>query len=148
MSENNQNTNPKTVAKNDIEYHFDMNVHYDSNQTYRQTIRDLFFMNIPANTNLDHLDEETRDELMYDDSAINHTMKHLFDATSTDPLFQQLYDLGAATFFSTDHTIGQAVLFSYDYLIWFHPCLQSFFLHPETWNAKHEFFLRIKSKLS
>lgn len=139
-----------SLISNDIEYHFDMNVSYDSNQTYRQCIRDLFFMNT-TNLSLSDLDEETRDELLYDDKTINQTMKQLFDVTSNDPLFQELYDLGAATFFSTDRSIGQAVMFSYDYLIWFHRCLQCFFSTANSnseWNEKNEFYVRIKSRLS
>lgn len=135
-----------------IPYHFDFIVDYskhsDTNAFYRACLRELFYMNIEITPQIAALDEVTRDELLYDEKTMNSTLGLLYTATSNDMLFRELYDLGAATFLSRDRTIGQAVLFSYDYLPLFHLCLRDFFREPATWNSENMHFLTLKKRLS
>ena len=136
-----------------IPYDFDLtidhsNYYSNSNQYYRKCIRELFKMNVEITPEIACLDEETQDELLYDEKTMNSTLQLLFDATIGDPLLKELYDLGAATFFSTDRTIGQVVLFSYDYLPLFHPCLRDFFREPDTWVITNIHYLALKKRLS
>lgn len=107
-------------------YHIDLDVKYSDNTEYRQTLRDLFDMKIDCCELLDDLDEESRDELLFDEQTMSQSMDVLFEQTKDDACFQELYDLAAALFFSTDRGIGQAVLMSYDYLEAFHKCLVCF----------------------
>ena len=135
-----------------IPYNFDYIVDYstfpDSNRLYRKCIRELFYMSSEITPEMDGLDEETIDELLYDEITVNTVLGLLYSATCNDPLFQQLYDLGAGAFFSTDRTIGQVVLLSFDYLTYFHPCLQDFFREPGLWNHGNIHYLTLKNKLS
>ena len=129
-----------------IRYNFDLTIQYNSNEEYRKCIRELFYMeNIIGN---DDIDDETKDELDYDDETISKTMDLLFDMTKNNTLFQELYDLAAGLMFSTNREIGIVVLFSYDNLPLFHNCLASFYREPELYNEKNEHFIRLNQKLS
>jgi len=90
-----------------------------------------------AKINLDQdielgIDEETLDESDFDSVAAGKMMDYVFDVTKNDPVFQVLYDCGAATMLSQDREIGIAVLFSYDYLAYFHPCICEFLNNGQT----------------
>jgi hypothetical protein len=80
-------------------------------------------------------DDETRDEMSYDEDAAKRVMDAVFGATRRDPLFQHVYDLAAARMFSVDREIGLAVLFSYDYLSKFHACVVQFTQTPDAFSA-------------
>ena len=138
-----------------IPYDFDLNIDYKTipdstkqNRIYRKYIRELFFMNVEMTPEIACLDHETQDELLYDETTMNSTLQLLFDATCNNPLFQNLYDLGAEAFFSCDRTIGQAVLFSYDYLPLFHPCLKTYFREPDNWVITNPHYLALKKRLT
>ena len=112
---------------------------YASNREYRHCLRTLFCMDAENyKTSIqdlesalqDDFDEETRDEVEYDDSSAEKFMDAIFAATREHPLFQELYDLAAARMMSTDRDIGLAVLFSYDFLTQFHTCLLVFTENP------------------
>ena len=127
-------------------YNFDMEVQYHDNLTYRNMLRKLSYMKTNYNPALDEIDEETRDELTYDEDAMSAGMDKLYDFTKDNELFQELYDLAAARMFSTDREIGQCVLFSYDYLIFFHYCLASF--HRGDFNKDNKYYLLLIQKLT
>ena len=74
---------------------------------------------------------ENDDTLYFDEELIMKNMDILFIRTKENPLFQNLYDLAAAKMFSTDRTVGQCILFSYDYLADFYECLYIFISSPE-----------------
>jgi hypothetical protein len=93
------------------------------------------------------IDEESRDEMNYDEDTASHVMDHIYQATSTNPVFQCLYDSAAALMFSEDREIGLCVLFSYDYLVCFHPCLCCFFTQPEEFTEAHPTYIRMREKL-
>jgi hypothetical protein len=133
-----------------IERQFDINMEasYQSNEQYRATLRRMFFMDVSmCALTLESIDEETRDELTYDESTVSAVMDKLFDITKGHPLFQYLYDAGAAKMISTNREIGQAVLFSYDYLPLFHKCLASFIRNPEDFNESNEYYVSLSKKI-
>jgi len=128
-------------------YNLNLDVTYENNEQYRATLRRLFYMDI-SNCSIDEsIDDETRDELMYDENSVNAVMDELFCMTVQFPLFQKLYDNAAAKMISTDQTIGQAVLFSYDYLALFHRCLASFINSPETFDENNEYYVALLKKI-
>ena len=105
---------------------------YSNNTEYRQCIRSVFNMNAEVyNNNINKLetennetlDDETRDEISYDDNTANKTLDYVFELTNLHPLFNTLYLSAAAKMISTDPSIGIAVLFSYDYFEEFHKCI-------------------------
>lgn len=127
-------------------YNLNKDVYYTNNKEYRQCLRELFNMKCILNPDLEGLDEETKDELLYDENTMSVIMDEIYNATNKNEFFNELYDLAAASMFSTDRTIGQAVLLSYDYLCFFHNCLASF-LKGE-FDNKNEFYLLLKMKLT
>ena len=84
---------------------------YIDDKTYRQCLRDLFFMNTHIEIDFDEI---TQDEQNYDIDAANNAMDYVYNQTKENIYFQNLYDCAAAKMFSTDREIGLAVLFSYD----------------------------------
>jgi hypothetical protein len=127
-------------------YDLNKDVSYTNNREYRKCLRELFNMNCIINEDLNDIDEETKDELLYDENTMSAIMDEIFNATKNNELFNELYDLAAARMFSTDRTIGQAVLLSYDYLCFFHNCLASFL--RGNFDNKNEFYLLLKIKLT
>lgn len=127
-------------------YNLNKDVYYTNNKEYRQCLRELFYMNCVSSDDLNDIDEETKDELLYDEENTSIVMDELYNATKNSEIFNELYDLAAATMFSTDRTIGQAVLLSYDYLCYFHNCLASFL--KGDFDNKNEYYLLLKIKLT
>jgi 5'-deoxynucleotidase YfbR-like HD superfamily hydrolase len=117
---------------------------YSTTREYRACLRNMFQMDPSKYRDTlktyedalhDDFDDETRDEMSYDEDAAKLVMDAVFDATKRDPLFQTLYDMAAARMFSTDRDIGLAVLFSYDYLSKFHACVVQFTETPEQFST-------------
>jgi len=75
-------------------------------------------------------DEETMDEMAYDDSAISTGLDIIYENTKNHPLFINIYQIAAAKMISTDNEIGLAVCISYDYFKHFHACLDTFNNNP------------------
>ena len=55
-----------------------------------------------------------KDEVFLDSKSITTSMDCIYEHTSIDPHFQELYVKSAGRMFSTDPQIGQAVLCAYD----------------------------------
>jgi hypothetical protein len=119
-----------------IEYPTNIIIEYTNTSEYRKCIRKLFNMNKEnyedkirkiENHNDEILDDETRDEISYDDDSSKMMLEYLFKKTQHIEEFSELYKKAAARMFSIDETIGQAILFSYDYLYNYHCCLVDFF---------------------
>jgi hypothetical protein len=111
-------------------------IHYSNNKEYRQQIR--YFFDICKNARSYYVDisfsdsssdsaeaedDETRDELHYDSSVVETGMKELFNITNNHPQFKELYLYAAGRMFSTDLTIGQAVICSYDTFRLYYTCI-------------------------
>lgn len=125
-------------------------ISYSDDVEFRAAIRRVFSMKplLPSNDDDEMmLDPVTADELDYDVDAASIVMDDVFDKTSTDPLFQELYDHAAAKMMSLDRTIGMAVLFAYDNFAHYHRCLCVFFREPSTWNRGHPAFLSMLEKI-
>jgi hypothetical protein len=114
-----------------MSYPTNLVVEYTNTAEYRKCLRQLFQMKtenfiINNNTYDEPLDEESADELSYDEESTGKVMDFIYAKTKDSPLFQEVYDLAAGFMFSTDRNIGLTVLFSYDYLKEFHGCLVAY----------------------
>jgi len=128
---------------------------YNDNKSYRQFLRGFFEMNsknyedkINSIKCHEYLDEETEDEISYDETAASLTMDKIYDKTKDCKLFQKLYKIGASKMLSEDESIGQAVLFSYDYLKDFYLCLVDFYYEPEKFTDKNPNYINLLKKIS
>lgn len=119
-----------------MRYRVETVVEYTNSEEYRQCARELFGMdpnvyekNIAdlENHNQEELDQETRDELAYDEAAVSKTMNYVLECTKDVKEFKELYKMAAGRLMSEVVEIGIAVLFSYDYMQRFHQCLVEFF---------------------
>ena len=99
---------------------------YTTNKEYRQCIRDFCKMICEDKMIQLDIDEESRDEQLYDGIACQKMMDFIFEKTKDIPLWQHLYDKAAGKFISTDREIGLSVLFSYDFFWDFKNCWNSF----------------------
>ena len=103
---------------------------YTNNTEYRQCIRQFFQMDSQQYPETIHqipdLDDETRDEISYDEAAASKKMDYILILTSNIPIFQNMYNLAAGKMFSVDPEIGLAVLLSYDYFQLFNDCFVEF----------------------
>ena len=113
-------------------YNIKIDVNYNNNTSYRECLRqvvnmDISKLNIPWDQMDDDLDEETKDELLFDNVAMSSTMDYIYEKTKDHSFFKEIYLLGASKMFSVDPNIGLAILFSYDFFALFHLCLQDFF---------------------
>lgn len=127
-------------------------IYYSNNREYRQQIRYIFdisknarsyYVDIsyssPSSDNLiedEDEDDETRDELNYDSSVVEKGMEELFSISNTNPLFKELYLYSAGRMFSTDLTIGQAVICSYDTFHLYYTCIWHFINNKEFSNLE------------
>jgi len=116
-------------------------VKYSTNKEYREVIREFCKMNCEKlPDDLDDIDEETQDEMMFDSLACQLVMNEIFEKTKDHPLWQNIYDKTAAKFFSSDREIGLSVLFCYDFFPAFHDCWKSFLEYPEKFDETNEYY--------
>jgi hypothetical protein len=108
---------------------------YSTTQEYRKVIRHLFYMDCSSIMQsleeiyvMEKMDEETLDELLYDDNKMDNTLGMLFEKTNVVSAFQTLYTSAASLMLSQETGIGQCVLCSYDYLALYHRCLYDYFV--------------------
>jgi hypothetical protein len=106
---------------------------------------DISNLNIPFDQ-MEDLDDETKDELLFDEGAMNRTMDYIYDKTKQNECFKEFYVLAAARMFSQDDQIGLAVLFSYDYFALFHACLVEF-LEKHQFQEKSINYINLKNKI-
>jgi|TARA_Y100000816_G_C25740779_1_gene389813 hypothetical protein len=126
-------------------------VTYNDNKGYRNCLRkvtnmNLDKLNIPWEKMDSDLDEETKDELLFDNEAISKTMDFIYEKTHNNILFKELYSIAASKMFSEDLQIGLAVLFSYDFFENFHLCLIDFFNND--FSNENTQYLILKNKIS
>lgn len=103
---------------------------YTNNREYREHIRKAFrfdpnekFTYHGTITKFEDMDEESRDELMFDSKSMSKSMDVLCKATENDPFFQDLYRHAAGRMFSESLEIGQAVACSYDTFHLYYSCV-------------------------
>ena len=114
-----------------IDYPTEFKIQYTNDKEYRAIIRKLFKMSSIALSQSindeDDIDEITRDECDFDHRAITQLFDFIYSASWKDPLFYEIYKKAAGFMLSEDPSIGLAILFSYDYLMDFHPVLCDYF---------------------
>jgi hypothetical protein len=138
-----------------FEYLNSKKIEYADNKGYRQCLRELFNMN-PANyaekvnaiKMQEELDEETEDEISYDEASGVKLMDDIFSNTKDAELFNNVYKLAAAKMISEDPSIGQVVLFSYHYLPYYHLCLVDYLESPSNFNKENKNYNILVEKLS
>jgi len=128
------------------DYNTKLVIQYSNDREYRASLRELFSMKRVIRLDPD-LDEISRDEQDYDIDAASQKMDFIFERTSDHPRFQELYDIAASKMISTDRNIGLSVLFSYDYLVFFHRCLCSYFDDPDEFDETNAAFVALKKKI-
>ena len=129
-------------------YNSKIQIQYTNNQEYRQQLRVLFNMKNQVQDLDLGIDAETLDENDFDTEAASNMMDYVFDMTENEPVFQELYDYAAALMFSQDREIGIAVLFSYDYLAYFHPCICDFTNNNQSITSANENVAALKRKIN
>lgn len=126
-------------------------MNYTNNKEYRQCLRQFFQMNsqnYPETIQqIPDLDDETLDEMSYDESAATKTMDYLLDVTKNNKWFNSLYDLAAAKMISMDREIGLAVLMSYDYLQLFQLCIHDFMKCKDAFDDTTESYVHLQKNL-
>jgi len=133
-------------------YQLSYNPQYENNFQYRQCLRYIFSMDVSKNPPKwdqmdDDLDEETKDELVYEGDAISQGMNYIYDATNDNKYLYQLYLDAASLMFSQSPDIGLAILFAYDYFTDFHNCLRVFFENPSGFSETTPEFQKIKNMI-
>lgn len=102
---------------------------YTNTHEYRNELRRIFCMESSNYPNIDHsIDNESRDELEYDEKTMSRALDRIYSKTKDHALFQETYGKAAGCMLSTDHEIGLAVLCSYDYLDVFIPSYREYML--------------------
>lgn len=131
------------------------NFQYNDNKGYRNSLRVLF--NMDSNNYMDkvneirsteQLDDETEDEICYDEESSTKMMDLIYEKTKDNVLFHELYVLAAGRFLSEDPLIGEAVLFCYDYLQLFILCLVDYLKSPNDFNKDNINYINLLKKLS
>jgi hypothetical protein len=119
-------------------------IKYSTNAEYRQAIRKFCDMSCNDTSVIyEDIDDESKDELLYDADSMENKMDEIYEKTRYDPLWINLYEKAAAKFFSTENEIGLVVLFSYDYFSAFYGCLHT----QEPWSETNESYIFLLSLL-
>jgi hypothetical protein len=138
---------PTGLSTEDSSSNDNMHCEYSNTTEYRNLFRKITHQSTTPPENPFDLDEETLDELHYDESTVSGFLDTVFANTKTNPLFQTLYDLAAAKMISIDREIGLAVLFSYDYFGAFYPCYCEYLRNPKTFSKTNPLYVKIHQKL-
>lgn len=125
-------------------YNHNIPVQYSDNAEYRECFRRVFSIDTRqvlerlkttyADT-WDTFEDETKDELMFDEDQVNAVMCDIMDNTADYVPFRELYKLAAACMISQDLDIGLSILLSYDYFQEFHAVLAEWFCRPDDISA-------------
>jgi hypothetical protein len=127
-------------------YNIDHVVSYQTNQEYRDCLRKVFSMKGVAPDCNGLADDETRDEMNYDEATLSVVMDLILEKTLGIPAFDELYLLGAAKMISESKDIGMVILMSYDFFPWFHICL-GHFLRTGQLSTTDSVFLDLRGRL-
>ena len=126
-------------------------VMFSNNTGYRALLRSFFNMNvesIDADLKENYYDEETHDELLFDQAAVDRGMTDILNKTAGNPLFDELYSLAAAKMFSTDRETGLCILLSYDFFHDFYVLWQMFSNEPNDVSDTTECYVILLNRLS
>ena len=124
-----------------------MTYQYNCNKSYRKAFREYFNMEtkqIESTINKDY-DDETIDELLYDEKSTQYKLNEIKNNTENNALFDELYCLAAAKLLSTEKDTGLCILLCYDYFADFVPLYETFLREPDSIIPLYEI---LKKKLS
>jgi len=119
-------------------YNINVDVDYHDNIAFRHSLRDVFNMKCIEDINNKVMDDESRDELLYDENTVNTCISFILETTKDKDYFIELYQITAGRVLSTDLGIGLSILFSYDNLKLFHLVLRDFFKDPYNYNSSFD----------
>jgi hypothetical protein len=85
-------------------------------------------------------DEETTDEMLYDENAMSKALDAIYDKTKDHTLFKNIYQIAAAKMISMDNEIGLAVCFSYDFFKYFYECFESYKKNPNEFTESSQYY--------
>lgn len=129
-------------------YPTDIEISYNTTREYRESLRRLFSMSRMKYPDiLPDIDDESRDELEYDDDAAIVAMDFVAAKTQGHPIFKELYLMAAARMLSTNEETGLSILFSYDYLELFHYCFVSFCISPGDFDNTNRGVIELTKRL-
>jgi hypothetical protein len=123
---------------------------YSNNKEYRDALRTFFNMNIEkieADNKKYNYDEETQDELLFDEVAVNSGMSNILEKTTGNRFFDELYSLAAGLMISTNRETGLCVLLSYDYFFDFYKVWNSYLDNPIDFSETNSYFIILKKRL-
>jgi len=123
---------------------------YSCNKQYRQAIREFFHMNVEsveAEIKQYNYDEETHDELLFDEKAMSAGMKNILEKTIENRQFDELYSLAAAQMISMDKETGLCILLSYDYFYDFCNVWNAYLKNPDDFSEANAYFILLKNRL-
>lgn len=120
-----------------MNYNTNFTVDYNNDNQYRKCLRIVFNMDLTTSSNYikylekmndETFDEETEDEMLFDNDSVVKGLSFIYDKTKDNCNFRELYELAAAKMISQDLNIGMTICFSYDYFFLFHKYLVIFLL--------------------
>ena len=112
-------------------------IDYSNDAEYRNCLREVFQMQCNIDKDLDPI---TQDENNYDVDAAAKARDSVWEKTKDHALFKNLYLIAASKMMSNDPSIGLAVLFSYDNLKYFHPCLVCYFTNKDSFHEGTSYY--------
>lgn len=128
------NSNDKLIT-----YNYKIQVNYTNNKEYRSCLRQVFRIDTELilkqmqqlYPNFDTFEDETKDELLFDEPKVNEKMDEILKMTIFAEPFRELYKKAASFVISESPDIGLAILLSYDYFKEFHVVLSEWFTFLE-----------------
>ena len=138
------------LSKNDVVPYYNVfveNVKYNSNIEYRNCLQKLCNLRFPEGDFPEDIPIEYRNEMSYDIDNMTLALDFVYKKTKTHPVFKKLYILGASKMISDDDTIGLAIMFSYDYLKYFHPCFSFYLKNPDEFNENLDIYKTLTEEL-
>ena len=122
---------------------------YSNNKEYRELLRLFFNMdisNIKSEIKHCNYDDETYDELLFDESAVNRSMTNIIEKTKGNLLFDELYDLASAKMFSTNKETGLCILLSYDFFSDFFHLWNSYIENPNIFSKTKDYYIFLQNR--
>lgn len=122
---------------------------YSNNKEYRELLRIFFNMdtsNIESEIKHLNYDDETYDELLFDEMAVSNSMTNIFEKTKGNILFDELYILASAKMFSTNKETGLCILLSYDFFYDFYKLWNSY-IDNNFISKTNEYYILLQNRL-
>lgn len=122
---------------------------YSNNKEYRELLRIFFNMdtsNIESEIKYLNYDDETYDELLFDEIAVSNSMTNIFEKTKGNILFDELYILASAKMFSTNKETGLCILLSYDFFYDFYKLWNSY-IDNNFISKTNEYYILLQNRL-